>query len=285
MKFSKYRPGIFLLLFTGCSLVACNENSSSEEVTEEYPTTSFSKIQLTETIKSDAQTVTAIQTYTYEAGRLSGYISLQKYVAVEPTEMKSLTTITYGEHQAIITDDFGNVSVYILNDKGYAVSCTRKESGGSTRTYTFSYLINSEGKHFLENITEALENSHAYSSIDIDYNTCIAVRITQKVDTYEQSYIVTPHTGSEIKNISEIPCLFLAELYPVSLHSAALYGKLLGEPFEDLVTQIIPDGNTGSDETIDYTYTTNELGIVTSCKEAINNDGTNYVRTVNYLIE
>lgn len=286
MELKKHSAKILLLLFMAGGAVSCSDNNDEKETPKGYPTTPFSKIELTQTIQpSDAQTVTAIQTYTYQSGRLSSYTSLQKYVAVEPVEMKSVTNVTYGDHQAMITDDSGTISTYVLNDKGYAISSTRKEMGGSLRTYTFSYLINSEGKHFLQNITETREDGEVFSSIDLDYSTYRALRITQKIGDSQQAYTATTQTGHEIKNISEIPCLFFEELYPMVLHPAALYGKLLGEPFETFITQIIPDGNTESKETINYTYSTNQTGIVTSCREVINSYGANYVRTVNYIIE
>ena len=34
---------------------------------------------------------------------------------------------------------------------------------GNTRTYTFSYLINTEDKYYLENITEKLDDGKEYS--------------------------------------------------------------------------------------------------------------------------
>lgn len=268
-----------------CGLVACSNDNEEPEGNPDYPTTSFSKIQLSEVHISDAQTVTTTQTYTYNAGRISDYTSMQTYLAIEPVEMKFTTTVTYSDHQAIVTDEFGNVSTYTLNDKGYAISCTRKEGGGNTRTYTFSYLTNTEEKCFLENITEKLENGNIYATVNIDYANYRALRITMHVDTYDQKYTATTPENKEIKNLSEIPCLFLAELYPLSLHSTALYGKLLGEPFNYLITQIIPNNNTESNETTTYTYSLDDRGIVTSCDEKINSYGQNYKRTVNYVIK
>lgn len=102
-----------------------------------------------------------------------------------------------------------------------------------------------EGEYYLENITENV-NGEIYASIDIDYSNYQALRITQKVDTYEQAYTATTQATNETNNVSEVPCLFFTGLYPLSLHSAALYGKLLGEPFNILIDRIIPDGNTAS---------------------------------------
>lgn len=303
MQLNKSVWKVILCLFIGGGLAACSDDDDKEATSlfighylcnndngnkgiegTEYATTTFSKIQLSEVIKSDAQTVTATETYTYHSGRLQSYDALQNFTAIEPVEMESRATVTYGDHQAVVSDDSGNVSTYTLNDKGYAVSCTRKE-GSNNRNYIFSYLTNSEGKCYLANITETMEDGTVYASINIDYKRYRALRVTQKVDTYQQAYTATTPSGNEIMNISEIPCLFFAELYPLSLHQTALYGKLLGEPLDVLISQIIPDGNSENNETVSYTYTTDGRGIVTSCQAVTNSYGTNYVRTVNYVIK
>lgn len=275
---------VFSLLLV-CGLVACSDDKEEPEVGGNYPTTSFSKIQLSEVYTGDAQPVTTIHTYAFSRGRLFDYTSKQTYFAIEPVEMQTATTVSYSHNQAIVTDGFGNVSTYTLDDKGYAISCTRKEGGGNTRTYTFSYLTNIEDKCYLKNITETLEDGKVYATIDIDHSTFRALRIALHNDTFDQVYTATTATNNEIENLSEIPCLFLAELYPLSLHSAALYGKLLGEPFKTLITQVIPDNNTESNETTTYTYSLDKRGIVTSCNEIITSRGENYKRTVDYVIK
>lgn len=282
---SAYFIKIAFSLLLVCGLIACSDNKEEPEVGGNYPTTSFSKIQLSEVYTGDAQPVTTTHTYAFSRGRLSDYTSKQTYFAGEPVEMQTTTTVSYSDHQAIVTDGFGNVSTYTLDDKGYAISCTRKEGGGDTRTYTFSYLTNIEDKCYLKNITETLEDGKVYATIDIDHSTFRALRITLHNGTFDQVYTATTATNNEIENLSEIPCLFPAELYPLSLHSAALYGKLLGEPFKTLITQIIPDGNTENNETTTYTYSLNKRGVVTSCNETINSNGKNYKRTVDYVIE
>ena len=281
---------IFALSLLLVGVTSCdNQEDTDNGITEDnYPKVSFSKIQLSEDspFEVGVPTVTTTQTYSYNQGKVTDFTTLQTYtVAGEKAGMKSVTTITYNDnHQAIVTDDYGNVSTYTFNDKGYATKCVRQEAV-TTRTYTFSYLINTENKYYLKKITESLDEGKIYSSIDIDYESYRTLRITQKVDTHKQKYTATTSSGNEIANLSEIPCLFLAEMYPMSLHSAALYGKLLGEPLETLITQIIPDGNTGNNETTHYSYKTNNEGIITSCNETIKSGNANYDRTINYVIE
>ena len=195
-------------------------------------------------------------------------------------KIENYATVTYDGQQAVVTDNFGNVSTYLLNDRGYAVQCTRQEAG-TTRTYTFSYF-DTEGKYYLEHLAESI-NGEPYASIDIDYSNLRALRIVQHTDTYEQAYTAASDNGTP--NRSEVPALFLTSLYPLSLHTAALYGKLLGEPFEVLTDEIIPDGNTESREVTRYTYSFDRRNLITSCKEVTNSYGTSYTRTVNYTIE
>ena len=118
-------------------------------------------------IESDAQPVTATHTYLYNsAGRLTGYTGKQSFTAGDELfEIENTTTVEYKDHQAVITDEAGTVSTYTLNDKGYATTCTSQDMAGNTRTYTFSYLINTEDKYYLENITEKLDDGKEYSFI------------------------------------------------------------------------------------------------------------------------
>ena len=172
-----------------------------------------------------------------------------------------------------------------MDDNGYAISCVRQEMDGKIRSYTFDYLINTEGKYFLKNITETLDGNKPYSSINIDYSSYRTLRITQQVDKSEQTYIASTSTGNEIANTSEIPYLFLTDLYPLSFHSVAIYGKFLGDAYNTLITNLKPEDNSGSNETTTYKYEFDRRGIVTSCDEVTKSYGHNYMRTVYYTIE
>lgn len=279
------RKFIFALSVMLMGITACEDGNNHTD-DRNYPTVSFSKIQLSENspFESNVPTVTTTQTYSYHGGLLAECTTVQSYsVQGELIKTEDTTTVVYNERQAIVTDYFGNVSTYLLNEKGYATQCTRQEVN-NTRTYDFSYFIAPEGRYYLENITESV-NGEVYASISIDYSNYQALRIIQKTDTYEQAYTATTPTSNGITNRWEIPCLFFTGLYPLSLHSAALYGKLLGEPFNILINRIIPDGNTESQEVTAYTYSFNERNVITSCKEVINSYGTDYIRTVSYVIE
>ena len=283
------KKNIFIaLLFIG-GLTACSDNDEGSDIPDNpgYPVTHFSKIELKE-VKEEpgAPAVTVTQTYDYSAGRLINFTSTQSFVAGgELFKIENATNVVYGDHQAVVTDEINNISTYTLDDNGYAISCVRQEMDGKIRSYTFDYLINTEGKYFLKNITETLDGNKSYSSINIDYSSYRTLRITQQVDKSEQTNIASTSTGNEIANTSEIPYLFLTDLYPLSFHSVAIYGKFLGDAYNTLITDLRPEDNSGSNETTTYTYRFDKKDVDISCSELTKSYGTDYARTVDYIMK
>ena len=279
------KKNIFIaLLFIG-GLTACSDNNEGSDIPDNpgYPVTHFSKIELKE-VKEEpgAPAVTVTQTYDYSAGRLINFTSTQSFVAGgELFKIENATNVV----QAVVTDEINNISTYTLDDNGYAISCVRQEMDGKIRSYTFDYLINTEGKYFLKNITETLDGNKSYSSINIDYSSYRTLRITQQVDKSEQTYIASTSTGNEIANTSEIPYLFLTDLYPLSFHSVAIYGKFLGDAYNTLITDLRPEDNSGSNETTTYTYRFDKKDVDISCSELTKSYGTDYARTVDYIMK
>lgn len=208
---------MFSLLLLG-GLAACSDDNNGNDTPEPepstYPTTPFSKIELKEVIESDAQPVTATHTYLYNsAGRLTSYTGKQSFTAGDELfEIENTTTVEYKDHQAVITDEAGTVSTYTLNDKGYATTCTSQDMAGNTRTYTFSYLINTEDKYYLENITEKLDDGKEYSFITIDYSNFRAMKlqISPKYQAYSLRTCIRfpcmrlPYTGRYWENLQTI---------------------------------------------------------------------------------
>ena len=283
------KKNIFIaLLFIG-GLTACSDNNEGSDIPDNpgYPVTHFSKIELKE-VKEEpgAPAVTVTQTYDYSAGRLINFTSTQSFVAGgELFKIENATNVVYGDHQAVVTDEINNISTYTLDDNGYAISCVRQEMDGKIRSYTFDYLINTEGKYFLKNITETLDGNKSYSSINIDYSSYRTLRITQQVDKSEQTYIASTSTGNEIAITSEIQYLFLTDLYPLSFHSVAIYGKFLGDAYNTLITDLRPEDNSGSNETTTYTYRFDKKDVDISCSELTKSYGTDYARTVDYIMK
>ena len=281
------KKNIFIaLLFIG-GLTACSDNNEGSDIPDNpgYPVTHFSKIELKE-VKEEpgAPAVTVTQTYDYSAGRLINFTSTQSFVAGgELFKIENATNVVYGDHQAVVTDEINNISTYTLDDNGYAISCVRQEMDGKIRSYTFDYLINTEGKYFLKNITETLDGNKSYSSINIDYSSYRTLRITQQVDKSEQTYIASTSTGNEIANTSEIPYLFLTDLYPLSFHSVAIYGKFLGDAYNTLITDLRPEDNSGSNETTTYTYRFDKKDVDISCSELTKSYGTDYALSLIHI--
>ena len=283
------KKNIFIaLLFIG-GLTACSANNEGSDIPDNpgYPVTHFSKIELKE-VKEEpgAPAVTVTQTYDYSAGRLINFTSTQSFVAGgELFKIENATNVVYGDHQAFVLYDMYNIEIYTLDDNGYAISCVRQEMDGKIRSYTFDYLINTEGKYFMKNITETLDGNKSYSSINIDKSSYRTLRITQQVDKSEQTYIASTSTGNEIANTSEIPYLFLTDLYPLSFHSVAIYGKFLGDAYNTLITDLRPEDNSGSNETTTYTYRFDKKDVDISCSELTKSYGTDYARTVDYIMK
>ena len=283
------KKNIFIaLLFIG-GLTACSDNNEGSDIPDNpgYPVTHFSKIELKE-VKEEpgAPAVTVTQTYDYSAGRLINFTSTQSFVAGgELFKIENATNVVYGDHQAVVIDEINNISTYTLDDNGYAISCVRQEMDGKIRSYTFDYIIYTERKYFLKNITETLDGNKSYSSINIDYSSYRTLRITQQVDKSEQTYIASTSTGNEIANTSEIPYLFLTDLYPLSFHSVAIYGKFLGDAYNTLITDLRPEDNSGSNETTTYTYRFDKKDVDISCSELTKSYGTDYARTVDYIMK
>ena len=179
------RKIVFALSVVLTVMTACEDNNDST-INGNRSAVPFSQIQLSEKSAYEAgvPTVTTTQTYSYSQGQLTGFTIVQSYsVQGEPMCIENAASVTYSEHQAVVTDNFGNVSVYTLDDKGYATSCTRQENG-TVRTYTFSYFTAPEGKYYLKNITESI-NDGVYASIDIDYGNYQTLLILPKTVTSE----------------------------------------------------------------------------------------------------
>lgn len=283
------RTAYALLLFIAGWLASCSDSNENPDLPEppQYPVTHFSKVELT-TVEKESGTpdITVIQTYRYHAGRLTDFTVEQHYsIENKSFKMENSTQVTYTDHQAVVTDENNNVTTYTLNDEGYATECVRREASGRVRSYTFDYLVNTEGKHFLKEITESLEEGKIYATVQIEYNGYRTLRITQQVDGQENTLIATTASDSETANASEIPFRFLTELYPLSLHEEAIYGKFLGDAYETLITQLKPEQSGTSNETTTYSYTLDQRGIVTSCQESTRSYGTSHARTVDYTIE
>lgn len=268
----------FLAIMLLCLvLTACKEVEKEERI---------QCLTLTETTGYGPERVTTVQQFNYADGMLMQHVTTQTY-----TDLKNAgkythtvsTSLAYEPGKAIITDDTGTVSTYQLNDYGYAVSCTRKEPGGSVRTYLFNYSPTDYG--LLARIKESI-NGSPYSEISITATSDGTMSITEELNNYQGKFTATVsdrYPGAS-NTKSKLPWLHLTERYPLSLHADAYYAHILGEPLSTLPGYLTIEG---SDETNTYTYEADANGYVTYC--AIRTSGSNgswsRSMTYSYILE
>lgn len=265
-------------------LAACNGGDEDWQGAD-YPVTPCSEIALSETVQDDAQAVTLGKTYLYAAGRLESYTMTQLIHAAEPVELEARTLLHYDEGEAVAMDDYGNTWTYRLDGGGYALSCLCQEGGGTQRSYTFGYHTDAEGRHLLESLTEVLDDGTEYASLHIDYTDMSALRITHRVDGYEQEFILSADASEPVANPWGLPDLFLSELYPLSLHQPAWYGKLLGDAYGQFYTALEPTDNAESGERTTYNYQLDNEAHPTACVQTTVSYGQTYTRRLDYRVE
>lgn len=265
-------------------LVALSACESDSDEALHTPRVAFNEIQVTQVHEGDDLPVTQDQLFRFTDGRIRQYISRQTIQAVEPVILESLTTITYDDREqtATITDEAGNVLLYALNEQGYATSCTHRRNDALQRSYTFRYQTDETGRHYLTDITERLADGNIYAFLTMEYDMEGSLRISRRVDSQLQDYTATFDAAEAIPNKGEVPFFFLTEQHPLSAHTAALYGKLLGEPFPWLLTQLKPDSDADPAETVTYRYKTSDGALVSQCAITTKSNGLNYQRSIAY---
>lgn len=268
--------------------MACGESSDEGEAPEpeiptasEFPYTAFRSIETSEVQHSDAQAVTLIRTFGYNGeGKIVSYTMCQRYQAVEAVEMKRTTTVSHGEGTVVVTEETGNSYTYTLNDNRRAATCLWQSVNGSQRHYAFSYHTSSTGTPLLKSVTETLQGeTQPFASIEVDYDEATPI-VTQSLNGATQSHRLTLATGAAGINTATLPPLFLSELYPLSEHLPALYGKLLGEPLPFLVEQVTPIADNDGNESITYTYSLNEEGLPITIKAVTTSYGNHFTREI-----
>lgn len=251
MKQTRFYLSILFFL----SLTACNKDEEENENRRMFT--------VTETTGSGSEKVTTKQEFAFSNELLQTHITTQTYTDLwlegEYTHIVA-TQLNYEPGKVIITDDAGNESTYIM-DNGRATSCTRNELGGNLRTYIFSYSASEGG--ILTGIAESI-NGEPYSDITITFPKEGTMSITVSTNNFQNTYIASTNNDFPgISNtVSRLPWLFLAELYPLSFHTEALYANILGTPLPVLPGRLDIEG---SDEITTYAYTADENGHIVSC--------------------
>lgn len=269
-------------------LAACVESESvgdpEEGEEEERPLLGFTALEISEELDSDAQTVTATHTYCYDtADRLTSCLTRQTTEGAGAIVLENATTVTYGDATATVTDASGNTLTYNFDASGRATTCVYRTQWGEVRRYTFGYYETPSGRHYLSRVTETLgDASEPYSEISLDYTVSDVVTVTRVVDSDGQSFVLSFPSEGGVDNLAQLPCLFLAELYPLSLHEAALYARWLGDASDVLMARCEPADNAGSGEYTTYTYAVDAEGLPQQCRVLTESYGYVYRRTLNY---
>ncbi len=287
MKLSGIRYLLFMLLLAP---VACSDEEAlpdapdtPEEPVQIYrPLLAYNTLRTEEKLDSDAQTVTARQTFSCTDGLLTQMVYEQSFAAVEPVTMSQTTTLTYLADKVIVNDSFGNTLTYLLNPHGYAETCTLETNGVEKRQYYFYY----DSEYHLTAIEEYLASDKfetAYSRIVIKYYPDM-IQLAHKVDQYFQVFIGTFNTNVPNNSLA-IPNPLLAELHPLSMHTPALYAQILGNIHPLYFQQISPKDNEESQEKTTFYYNFDEAGIPTDCIIQTESYGETFNRKISYQID
>ena len=282
-----------ILLLLTMFFVACSEGEALPDVpnTPEEPeefvetfrkTLPYNTLRTEEKIDSDAQTVTAKQTFTCTNGLLTQMVYEQSLTTAEPFSISHTSNITYLDDEVIITDSNGCVSTYQLNQHGYAETCSLETNGEVKRQYYFYY----DSAYHLSAIEEYLASDNfetIYSRIAIKYYPDM-IQLAHKVDQYFQVFIGAFNTNVPSNSLA-IPNPLLAELHPLSMHTPALYAQILGNIHPLYFQQIAPKDNEESQEKTTFYYNFDEAGIPTDCIIQTESYGETFNRKISYQID
>lgn len=232
------------ILLTAMLAASCADDNN-ETGTPGLPATlpAISHITLQETSNIDNVRITLTDNYSYSDNLLTAHSSKQQYTGME-NELGSESTFDYpDDSQAVWKDNHGNSAVYQLDEKGYATACTY-QMGDQTRSYLFTYT-----NDYLTQIEESIDGARTGElKLDYDDDGNLSALITP-TETYQVECLNTPLNGHQLP-----PCLLMQQLYPLSLHTDALYARLLGKQSTHWVSSIRP-GNREYDEETTYSYT------------------------------
>jgi hypothetical protein len=280
------------LLFLSILLAGCAKDD--DPTPEPAPYAGIRKIALSETTGDNLTKSTRTQSYLFDEDGLlsSSSIKVEEFLTIDPTPFDTRETISSvtrpAVNEVVITTESVSTATYTLGDDGFASSCLYRE-GSSERNYSFTYITTSEGSALLHTLTESIKGTET-TSLTFSYSpttdtapTGYQTELTVNTRGKEFTYLL--QTGEIVStDAGEVPCLFLADLYPLNFHRAALYGKLLGNQLPYYVATVKPKGS--NDGEIKYTYTRdNTTGRVTSCSEQSVSGNSSSYRTIKYEVE
>lgn len=265
-----------LLLFVALSLFSCDkdEKKESQEPEPEGPSLPSGNVEKGTTVRivnfnseqtesgrtlvvkerliSDTSPVDKTEIYTFNNKQqlLKYYIEQKYYPEFTTTRERNLV---YSENTVEVIDENGNTLTYTLNDNGYATTC-KYQTGDQIRFYDFTYSAD----NYLIRTEESIGNTF-FGSLDLSYQNGELTSSTTFMNDMENKLL---YTAGQIANSDRLPCITVAELYPISMHTEALYANLLGKMPEHHILKSQPENNV--DEWTDYSYQTNTNGKVSS---------------------
>ena len=283
-----------------CAIVMFGCSDDEEKVGTEVPDPEISKMLFSEFCKSDGigvSDVTKEEEFRYEDAWLTGYTYTQEVSIADLTEIISHSlTIQYGNNRSSVTftDEIGTERKYTLNEEGYATQC-EYASLDQKRQYTFLYT---DG--YLTQVNEKIMPREGSSdavvahTLSLQYDKGDLISTISPSLPYESSTgygkLQTNYEAGEDINYYRLPCMLVADTYPLSFHREALFAGMLGKPTQHLTTASCP--NEPSDtytERTEYTYSFDKNKKPVSLKISTkysNGKSTSYLnRTISITIE
>lgn len=234
-------------LLAGCM---DDENDDNRKRTGKGSFPEVSQILITDTVmdKTGGGMVYITETYSFADNRLTTHHTLQEYA--HDQQLECSYGFAYSGNEVTLTDESDNEAVYRLGANGFAETCTYRTSS-VTREYSFTYTDD-----YLTRIEEKI-NGEVSASADLEYTSGNLQSIVQTLNN--QSYKILCRTG-ELENTYQLPFIRLADVYPLSFHTDALYARLLGKQSAHMVIRTEPEGDDVQEWT-EYRYTTDAKNV------------------------
>ena len=240
-----------------CAIVMFGCSDDEEKVGTEVPDPEISKMLFSEFCKSDGigvSDVTKEEEFRYEDAWLTGYTYTQEVSIADLTEIISHSlTIQYGNNRSSVTftDEIGTERKYTLNEEGYATQC-EYASLDQKRQYTFLYT---DG--YLTQVNEKIMPREGSSDAVVAHTLSLQYDKGDLISTISPSlpYESSTGYGKLQTNYYRLPCMLVADTYPLSFHREALFAGMLGKPTQHLTTASYPEKTSDTyTERTEYTY-------------------------------
>lgn len=247
---------LFIILLLAASIFsACKDDEETQLIIIPFP--DVSQITLSETLSSDGGDVAVKHIYSFTDNKLFSHATIQKFYE---QELAQEINFSYSGDKVTFTDNNQNTATYTLGSNGYATQCTYRMAN-QTREYRFIY-----SNDYLTQIEENIDGL-PYSSLALQYNNGDLQTICSN------TLKILCEAGNDL-NKYQLPCPYLSDAYPLSLHIDAIYARILGKQSNHLIIRTAPENN--DKEWTDYTYELDANNKPTTIKIATTSTGTVY---------